>query len=188
VTVTASDTLDRFALSEWLRLHIEGFVGPITIEKFAEGQSNPTYRIEAASGVYVLRRQPFGDLLPSAHAIDREFRLISALYPFGFPVPKPLYLCESRVPLGAMFYVMEMVSGRTECDGSLPTFSRSERRAAYDEMTNVLAVLHTIDPTLAGLADYGRPGKYFERQTSRWIRQYRATESEHIGAMERLIE
>lgn len=183
-----SDRLKEFALYEWLGRHLEGFAGPMTIQKFAEGQSNPTYRIGASSGAYVLRRQPFGVLLPSAHAIDREFRLIRALYPLGFPVPKPLCLCEDRSVIGTMFYVMEMVPGRIEWDGGMPGFLRSERRVAYEGMIDALASLHAIDPTQAGLTDYGRPGNYFERQASRWIKQYRAAETERIDAMERLIE
>lgn len=182
-----TDTLDESAICAWLQHHIVGFTGPITLQKFAEGQSNPTYRVDATSGVYVLRRQPFGDLLPSAHAVDREFRLLSALYPLGFPVPEPLCLCENRAIIGSMFYVMEMVAGRNERDGCMPNFRPTERRAAYHEMTDALASLHTIDPTLAGLSDYGRAGNYLARQTNRWIKQYRASETERIDAMEQLI-
>ena len=187
-TPSPADTFDESSLCRWLEQHVARFCGPMALKKYSAGQSNPTYCLEAASGIYVLRRQPFGELLPTAHAIDREFRILSALYPLGFPVPRPLALCQERAIIGSMFYVMERVSGRVEWDGGLPNFTPSERRAAYESMIDTLAALHTIDLTLAGLEDFGRPGNYFARQTSRWIKQYRAAETERIGAMERLIE
>jgi aminoglycoside phosphotransferase (APT) family kinase protein len=184
----ARDNLDESALYDWMANNLEGFAGPATLEKFAEGQSNPTYCIRTPQSAYVLRRQPFGELLPSAHAVDREFRLMGTLYPLGFPVPKPLCFCQDRGVIGAVFYLMEMVHGRTLADGGLPGFSRAERRAVYEAMTDTLASLHAINPDQAGLADYGRPGNYFERQMTRWIKQYRAAETERIVAMEYLIE
>jgi len=183
-----SDELDLKRLERWLESHVEGFRGPFTLDKFANGHSNPTYRMVADNSVYVLRRQPLGTLLPSAHAIDREYRVLRALLPFGFPVPRVFALCNDRTVIGSLFYVMEMAQGQTLRDGGLPGMKPSERRAVYEAMTDTLAKLHNIQPAAAGLADYGRPGNYFERQTARWIRQYRATQTERIEAMEHLIE
>lgn len=188
MTPSSSEQLDEFALFEWLGQHLEGFEGPATIAKFVNGQSNPTYRVETAHAAYVLRRQPFGALLPSAHAVDREFHVTKALSQLGFPVPKPLCLCTERRVIGAMFYVMELVHGRTFLDGDLPTLSAAGRRTAYEALIDTLASLHSIDPAQVGLSDYGRSGNYFSRQIDRWIRQYRASETERIAAMEHLIE
>ena len=180
--------LDGPTLLPWLEAYVSGFAGPVTIAKFAEGQSNPTYRIDAASGAYVLRRKPFGELLPSAHAVDREYRLIAALHPVGFPVPRPLALCEDASIIGAIFYVMDLVPGRTFWNGALPELPRDQRRPFYDAMIDTLARLHTIDPDAAGLGTFGRPGNYFGRQVERWTKQYRAAQTEEIVAVERLIE
>jgi aminoglycoside phosphotransferase (APT) family kinase protein len=188
VILNRSEQIDETALYDWLGRHLEGFEGPAAIEKFAEGQSNPTYRLETTRGAYVLRRQPFGTLLPSAHAVDREFRILKALSPLGFPVPKPMCLCPDRGIIGAMFYVMELVHGRTFVDGDLPTLTAEDRRTAYEAMVDTLAFLHSIDPIQVGLSDYGRPGNYFSRQIDRWIKQYRASETERIAAMEQLID
>ena len=179
--------IDEGALGRWLGAYVEGFGGPFELKKFASGQSNPTYRVTAASGEYVLRRKPFGPLLPSAHAVDREYRLLSALAPLDFPVPQPLALCEDPEVIGAIFYVMELARGRSYANGSLPDFDHATRRMMYEQLIDVLADLHTIDPEAAGLGDFGKAGNYFERQVMRWTRQYRDSETDYIPEMERLI-
>ena len=186
--MAAAADLPLAPLEAWLERSVEGFAGPLSVEKFAGGQSNPTYRIDAASGSYVLRRKPFGPILPSAHAVEREHRLIAALYPTGFPVPRPYALCEDSEVIGAPFYIMDMVEGRTFWNGRLPEQEPAERRAIYEEMIRTLARLHSIDPAAIGLADYGAAGNYFERQVKRWTKQYRAAETERIEEAEQLIE
>ncbi|MFL6830661.1 MAG: phosphotransferase family protein [Sphingomicrobium sp.] len=176
------------ALGRWLEANVEGFRRPFELEKFAWGQSNPTYRIRAASGDYVLRRKPFGPLLPSAHAVDREYRLISALHPLGFPVPRPYALCSDPDVIGAIFYVMELADGRACANGALPGFDAPERRRIYNQLVDTLADLHNIDPGAAGLGDFGKPGNYFERQVARWTKQYRDSQTDDLAEMERLIE
>lgn len=188
VAVPEKDRLDEAALTAWMAANVAGFAGPISLSKFKGGQSNPTYRIDAASGAYVLRRKPFGQLLPSAHAVDREYRLIAALHPTGFPVARPYGLCEDDGVIGSAFYVMALVEGRNLWDGALPGMVPDERRGIYHAMIDTLAALHAIDPDTVGLGDYGRPGNYFERQVGRWTKQYRASETEHMPEMERLIE
>jgi aminoglycoside phosphotransferase (APT) family kinase protein len=183
----SEQAIDEHALGEWLEANVEGFCGPFELNKFPSGQSNPTYRIRAASGEYVLRRKPFGPLLPSAHAVDREYRLISALHPLAFPVPEPLALCSDTEVIGAVFYVMEMAKGRAYAHGALPEFEASARRRIYEQLVDTLAELHTIDPQRAGLGDFGKPGNYFERQVRRWTRQYRDSETDFIPEIERLI-
>lgn len=180
--------LDEARLGEWLGANVAGFAGLAKVEKFPGGQSNPTYRIDAASGAYVLRRKPFGPILPSAHAVEREYRLIAALHPTGFPVARPYGLCEDAEVIGSAFYVMEMVEGRTLWDGSLPGMTPAERTAHYDAITDTLAALHAIDPEAVGLGDYGKPGNYFARQVERWSRQYRASQTDDLPEVERLIE
>lgn len=180
--------LDPARLEPWFADHVAGFAGPLALSKFPGGQSNPTYRVDAPSGAYVLRRKPFGAILPSAHAVEREHRLIAALYPTGFPVPRPYALCEDPAIIGAPFYVMDMVPGRTLWDGRLPGMAPAERRAIYEAMIANLARLHSYDPAELGLSDYGAPGNYFERQVGRWTKQYRAAETERIEEVERLIE
>ena len=180
--------LNEAALGAWLAANLPGFRGPFAMTKFPSGQSNPTYRIEAASGDYVLRRKPFGPLLQSAHAVDREYRLLSALAPLGFPVPRPLALCMDAAVIGAIFYVMEMAEGRPYADGSLPGLEPAERGQVYFAMADALAQLHGIDPQSAGLGDFGRPGNYFERQVARWTRQYRDSQTDELPDMEKLIE
>jgi aminoglycoside phosphotransferase (APT) family kinase protein len=179
--------IDEAALGQWLEANVEGFSGPFEMKKFASGQSNPTYRVTAPSGEYVLRRKPFGPLLPSAHAVDREFRLISALYPLDFPVPEPLALCADESVIGAIFYVMELAKGRSYADGALPDFDPETRRRIYGQLVDTLADLHTIDPERSGLGDFGKPGNYFERQVMRWTRQYRDSETDFVPEMERLV-
>ena len=179
--------IDVDALGRWLEANVPGFQGPFDLTKFPSGQSNPTYRIRAASGEFVLRRKPFGQLLPSAHAVDREYRLLASLHPLGFPVPEPLALCEDPEVIGAVFYVMELARGRPYADGALPEFDRETRRHMYEQLVDTLADLHVIDPDAAGLADFGKSGNYFERQVMRWTRQYRDSQTDYLPEMERLI-
>jgi aminoglycoside phosphotransferase (APT) family kinase protein len=183
----SEERIDEAALGAWLQSHVEAFQGPFELMKFQWGQSNPTYRIRAASGDYAMRRKPFGKLLPSAHAVDREYRLLSALHPLDFPVPEPLALCDDPEVIGAIFYVMEMARGRSYADGSLPDFDSATRRRMYEQLVDTLAELHTIDVPAAGLGDFGKPGNYFERQVARWTRQYRDSQTDYIPEMERLI-
>jgi aminoglycoside phosphotransferase (APT) family kinase protein len=183
----AADRLDEARLTEWMAANVAGFAGPIRVSKFKGGQSNPTYRIDAASGAYVLRRKPFGPLLPSAHAVDREYRVQAGLHGAGFPVARQFGLCTDDGVIGSWFYVMDCVSGRTIWDGAMPGASPQERRATYLAMVDTLAALHAVDVEAAGLADYGKPGNYFGRQVDRWTRQYRLSETERLEPMERLI-
>ena len=180
--------IDEAALGRWLEANVDGFRDPFQLEKFAWGQSNPTYRIRAASGDYVLRRKPFGPLLPSAHAVDREYRLISALHPLGFLVPRPFALCSDPDVIGAIFYVMDLAKGRTYTNGALPDFDPPTRRRMYEQLVDTLADLHNVDPVAADLAHFGKPGNYFERQVARWTRQYRDSQTDELPAMERLID
>ncbi|WP_010219479.1 phosphotransferase family protein [Sphingomonas sp. PAMC 26621] len=186
--ISSTVDLDEIALLRWLEANAEGFAGPIAVAKFPGGQSNPTYRIDAESGAYVVRRKPFGVLLPSAHAVDREYRLISALHATGFPVPRPFALCEDTAVIGSIFYVMEMVEGRIFWNGALPNVAPAERRPIYDAMIDTLAKLHAIDPATIGLGGFGRTGNYFVRQIDRWTKQYRAAQTDDIPVIERLIE
>lgn len=179
--------IDTAEVRGWLARNVPGLEGDIAIEKFAGGQSNPTYRVTGAGGAYALRRKPLGDLLPSAHAIEREYRLLSVLHPRGFPVPRPVLLCEDKAVLGAAFYVMELIEGRNFWDGRLPDLAREERAPVYRAMIEALARLHAIDPQAAGLGDFGKPGNYFERQVGRWTKQYRAAQTEDIPEVEKLI-
>ena len=161
----------------------------LTATKFEGGQSNPTYKIEAESGQYVLRSQPLGKLLKSAHAVDREFRVYQALANTNVPVPKVYHLCEDRDIIGSMFYVMDLCEGRIFWDAALPQLSTNDDRAqAYEHMNTVLAAIHSVDINKVGLSDYGKPGNYFERQIGRWTTQYKASEIKPIPAMDQLIE
>jgi aminoglycoside phosphotransferase (APT) family kinase protein len=188
VAPEGADRIDEAKLSEWMSVNVAGFEGPVEVLKFAGGQSNPTYRLNAKSGSYVLRRKPFGPLLPSAHAVDREYKVTAGLHPTGFPVAKPYGLCTDESVIGSWFYIMAMVEGRTIWDGSMPGSSPTERRATYEAMIDTLAALHAIDVEAAGLSDYGKPGNYFGRQVDRWTKQYRLAETEVMPEMERLIE
>lgn len=180
--------LDADRLAAWMAANVAGFAGPLRYAKFAGGQSNPTYRIDAASGRYVLRRKPFGPLLPSAHAVDREFRLIAALHPTGFPVARPYGLCEDDAVIGSAFYVMEMVAGVTHWDGTLPDLAPGGRTAVYHAIVDRLADLHAIDYRAVGLGAFGKPGSYFERQVGRWTKQYRLAQTDDLPEAEKLIE
>lgn len=181
------NALDTAALAPYLEAHVDRFRALRTIEKFDTGQSNPTYLIEAETGRYVLRAKPPGELLKSAHQVDREYRLMKALEQTRVPVPKMLHLADDASPIGRMFYVMEFVEGRIFWDPALPDLSNETRSAVYDAMNEVLAALHDVDFAAVGLGDFGRPGSYFERQLSRWSAQYRATEIDTIPEMDRLI-
>ena len=186
--VAEAHRFDVAALERYLREHVAGFSGPLRVEQFRGGQSNPTFLLRADSGRYVMRRKPPGKLLPSAHAVDREYRVTTALAKTGFPVARTYALCTDESVIGAMFYVMEHVEGRVLWDPALPGMEPVERSAIYDETNRVIARLHRVDFAALGLADYGKPGNYFQRQIDRWSRQYKASETEKIEAMDRLIE
>lgn len=181
--------VDTDALAHYMREHVVGFCGPLQIERFKGGQSNPTFRLTAGGNHYVLRTKPApaAKLLPSAHAIDREFRVMSALSDAGFPVARQYALCLDESVIGRAFYLMEYIEGRVLWDQSLPGLTPAERNGIYDEMNRVIAQLHSIDYLAIGLEGYGKPGNYFARQIDRWTKQYKAAETEHIDAMEALI-
>ena len=179
--------LDETALDAWMTAHVAGYAGPLAVRQFKGGQSNPTYELTTPAKSYVLRRKPPGVLLPSAHAVDREFQIISALAAQGFPVAKPHALCLDEAVIGSIFYVMDKVEGRIFWDLKLPGLTPAERRAVYEAQTDTLARLHAFDPAAIGLGDYGKAGNYFARQVGRWTKQYRASETEPVAAMDRLI-
>jgi aminoglycoside phosphotransferase (APT) family kinase protein len=183
-------TLDTAALERHLREHLPGFEGPLTLEKFKGGQSNPTYKLVTPSRTYVMRSKPgpVAKLLPSAHAIEREYRVMSALQGSGVPVPKMFLLCEDESVIGRAFFIMEFLDGRVLWDQALPGLTNAERSQIYDEMNRVIAALHQVDVKAAGLSDYGKPGSYFERQIGRWSKQYLASVTGPNEAMDRLIE
>ena len=180
--------LDLTNLDQWIRDHVPAFEGDLKAEKFAGGQSNPTFKLTAGENSYVLRRKPMGTLLASAHAVDREFKVLSALAPTNVPVPTPVALCEDDNVIGSMFYIMEYLEGRVFWDPALPGVSDEDRAAIYDQMNRVMADMHSVDIHQVGLSDYGKPGNYFERQIGRWTKQYRAAETETIPEMEKLID
>ena len=193
--VSTRQQFDIAALGAWMAANVEGFKGPLTIEQFKGGQSNPTFKLITADQAYVMRSKPgpAAKLLPSAHAIDREFKVMAALgktktRPDEVPVAKMHGLCEDESVIGRAFFIMEYVSGRVLWDPSLPGMSRDERAAIFDEMNRVIARLHKVDYAAIGLSDYGKAGNYFERQIARWTKQYRASETENIEAMNRLID
>ena len=186
--VAEAHRFDVAALERYLRDHIPGFAGPLEVEQFKGGQSNPTYRLRAGDKRYVLRRKPPGTLLPSAHAVDREYRVITALAATDVPVARTYVLCTDESVIGTMFYVMDCVEGRVLWDPQLPGMDPEERAAIFDEMNRVIAALHKVDYKAIGLETFGKPGNYFTRQIDRWSRQYRASETEKIEAMDRLIE
>ncbi len=184
----SAQDLDLTHLEPWLRERIPCFAGALTAEKFAGGQSNPTFKLSAGDAHYVLRRKPPGELLASAHAVDREFRVLDALRHTDVPVPNAVALCEDDSVIGSMFYVMEHLDGRIFWDPAVPEVDNEERTAIYDEMNRVLAALHCVDVDAVGLSDYGKPGNYYARQIGRWTKQYRASETEHVPDMEALID
>lgn len=187
--MTADKTLDPDTLATYLKASIPGFRGPITLEKFPDGQSNPTFKLTAKSGTYVLRRQPPGKILKSAHAVDREYRVLDALRNTEVPVADVYHLCENTDVIGTMFYVMEYCDGDVFWSATLPEVPDNARRSAlYAEMNRVLTAIHSVDIKKAGLLDYGYPGNYFQRQTGRWTKQYRASELSTISAMDKLID
>jgi aminoglycoside phosphotransferase (APT) family kinase protein len=186
--VRAAHRLDEAALDRWLAANIEGYRGPLHVRQFVAGASNPTYLLTAGDARYVMRKKPPGQLLASAHQVDREYRVMKALGGVGFPVPRMRALCEDEAVIGTSFYVMDFLEGRIFRDARLPGLAPAERTAIYDELNDVLARLHAISPEAVGLGDYGRPGNFFERQIGRWIKQYRGAETTRIEAMEALIE
>lgn len=186
--MSSVDELDVVGLAFYLEANVPGFKGPLKATKFPGGQSNPTFRIDADSGNYVLRRQPPGKLLKSAHAVDREYRVLAALRDTEVPVAEVYHLCEDTSIIGSMFYLMEYCDGNVYWNPALEEISDRETRAAmYDQMAGTLAAIHSVDIGAAGLSDYGRPGNYFERQVGRWTGQYRASELAKIDPMDQLI-
>ena len=186
--VAAALALDAARLDAYLAAHLPDYGGPLGVRQFKGGQSNPTYLIETPGRRYVLRRKPPGKLLPSAHAVDREFRVISELHAQGFPVAQPLLYCADESVAGTPFYLMSYVAGRVFWDPALPSQSPEARHAIFKDKIETLAKLHTYDPQAIGLGEFGKPGNYFARQVDRWTKQYRASETKHIEEVEKLIE
>ena len=186
--VAPAQRFDEARLAAWMQSHVPGFSGTLEVAQFKGGQSNPTFLLTAGGRRYVLRRKPMGELLPSAHAVDREFRVIKALADTDVPVARAHALCEDPDVIGSPFYVMDHVEGRIFWDPTLPGMEPGERSAIFDELNRVQAALHRIDPAAVHLDDYGRPGAYLERQVARWTRQYKAAETEPIEAADRLID
>lgn len=180
--------VDEIRLDRWMRAHVEGYRGPLTVLQFKGGQSNPTYRLNTPDRSYVMRRKPFGKLLPSAHAVDREFKVIAALGKQGFPVAKAYALCTDDDVIGSAFYIMSMEDGRIFWNPALPDQPHAARRAIFTSKIETLAKLHMYDPVAIGLGDFGKPGNYFARQVDRWTKQYRASQTQSIPEMDRLIE
>ncbi len=186
--VAESHKFDEGNLAEWMEANVEGYEGPLDVRQFKGGQSNPTYQLVTPKKKYVMRRKPPGTLLPSAHAVDREYRVISALHPLGFPVARPYGLCTDESVVGTMFYVMDMVDGRILWDGTLPDYEPAMRRKIYEAKVKTFADLHNVDWKAAGLEGFGKEGDYVARQIHRWTKQYKASETEHIEDMEKLID
>ena len=189
---SAVEQLDIAVLTQYLESQVDGFKGPIELEKFAGGQSNPTFKVHASSGTYVLRRQPPGKLLKSAHAVDREYKILSALASTNVPVAKVFHLCEDSDVIGSMFYLMEYLPGRIFWDSALPEAgsgdkANEQRRAIHEEIIRVMTKLHSVSVDAVGLSDYGKPGNYYQRQIERWSTQYRASEIDKIEPMEHLM-
>lgn len=179
---------DEARLAQWIGEQVAPVHGRLSIAKFGDGQSNPTYRIDDGRASYVLRRKPLGPLLPSAHQVEREFRVMRALQGSGVPVPVCHALCEDPEVIGSTFFLMEFVAGRHFPDTLMPGVAATERRQLFEAMADTLGRLHAVDPAAVGLADFGRPGNYFSRQIERWSRQYRASEIEPIESMHHLME
>jgi aminoglycoside phosphotransferase (APT) family kinase protein len=187
--VRAAHRFDVAALEQWMRNHVEGFAGPLEVQQFKGGQSNPTYQLITPTKKYVLRRKPPGQLLASAHAVDREYRVITALHTTGFPVARTYGLCTDEQVIGTWFYIMDMVEGRIFWDTSFPEVSAQDRPLYFDAMNATLAQLHLTDFTALGLQDYGKPGNYFARQIARWSKQYQEDpQAGQFEAMDRLVE
>jgi aminoglycoside phosphotransferase (APT) family kinase protein len=186
--VAAPLRFDAAPLEAYLASHAPGFAGPLTVRQFKGGQSNPTYLLETPARNYVLRRKPPGKLLPSAHAVDREFRVISALHAQGFPAAAPVLYCDDTSVVGTAFYVMAFVAGRVFWEPQMAGSNPTERAAVYDALNATIARLHAFDPAAIGLADFGRGENYVARQVDRWSKQYRASETETVDEMERLID
>ncbi len=186
--VREAHRFDEAALSTYLETHVDGFEGPLTVQQFEGGQSNPTFQLITPARRYVLRKQPPGELLPSAHQVDREYRVMKALADTDVPVPRMYCLCEDADVIGTKFYVMEMVEGRLFTAALLPDLTPEERRAIYLDLARVMARLHQVDVAAVGLSEFGRPGNYYERQIGRWSKQYVASKTEEIEAMDRLME
>jgi len=186
--VAESHRFDESALAAWMQANVEGYEGPLEVRQFKGGQSNPTYQLITPSRKYVMRRKPPGKLLPSAHAVDREYKVITALYPTGFPVARSYGLCTDDAVIGTWFYIMDMVEGRILWDQTLPAYEPKERFAIFKAKIETLADLHNTDHEAIGLGDYGKPGNYMGRQVDRWTKQYKASETVHLDEMERLIE
>jgi aminoglycoside phosphotransferase (APT) family kinase protein len=186
--VRAAHRFDEAALEQYLRANMKGFEGPLSVQQFGGGQSNPTFLLSAGGRKYVMRKKPPGQLLKSAHQVDREYRIMKALSATDVPVPKMHVLCEDESVVGTAFYVMDFLEGRIFRDPQLPGVAPSERAAIYDSMNDVLARLHKVDFARVGLGDFGKPGNYFDRQIARWITQYRAAQTDDIPDMEKLIE
>lgn len=180
--------IDEISLGHWMREHVEGYDGPLAVLQFKGGQSNPTYRLNTPERSYVMRRKPFGKLLPSAHAVDREFRVISALGKQGFPVARAYALCTDDSVIGSSFYIMSMEEGRVFWNPTLPAQAAEARRQIFTSKIETLAKLHMHDPNKIGLADFGKRGNYFARQIARWTKQYRASQTQYIPEVEKLIE
>ena len=179
---------DETKLNAYLEKEIPNYEGPLTVKQFEGGQSNPTFQLLTPEKTYVLRKQPPGELLPSAHQVDREFKVMHALWDTPVPVPQMFLLCEDTEIIGTKFYVMEMVQGRLFTETRLPQLPKEQRRLLYEDLARVLAELHKVDPEQVGLGDFGRPGNYYERQVGRWSKQYIASQTEQINAMDSLME
>ncbi|MBX3627343.1 MAG: phosphotransferase [Rhizobacter sp.] len=186
--VAPQHAFDVQKLDAYMRQHVAGFSGDLHVEQFKGGQSNPTFKLTAGGKSYVMRRKPPGVLLPSAHAVDREYKVISALAKTDVPVAKAYALCEDPSVIGTAFYIMDCVEGRILWDPLLPDYNNAQRGELYSELNRVMAALHSVDPNAIGLGDYGKPGNYIERQVARWTKQYKAAETETIEAADKLIE
>ncbi len=188
IPVRKAHRFDEAALTKYMTKHVEGFAGELEVRQFEGGQSNPTFALRARDTEYVMRKQPPGQLLPSAHQVDREYRVMHALAGTGVPVPRMYALCEDPSVLGTKFYIMEKVPGRVFTDLMLPDFDNAGRAAIYRDLVRVLAALHTVDYRAVGLETFGKPGNYYARQISRWSKQYVASKTEEIEAMDKLME
>jgi len=185
--VRAAHVIDEAALATYMQSHVDGFSGDLDVRQFEGGQSNPTYQLTTPDKKYVLRKQPPGELLPSAHQVNREYRVMEALSDSNVPVPKMYALCEDTEILGTKFYIMEMVEGRVFTEALLPSLNKDERWAIYMDLARVLAALHSVDAQAVGLETFGRPGNYYARQVSRWTKQYLASKTIEIPEMDKLI-